>query len=61
MASTKGEKMIQAPTLLETWASFYAHIVRTHEVVPCPSLMRDRLTAVAFRVFFALRVQRTSV
>ena len=50
-ASTKGEKMIQAPTLLERWAYFYAHTIRWREAACRPSLMRKKYGGCLPRVF----------
>lgn len=43
--------MIQAPTLLERWAYFYAHSVRGRERAESPSLMRNRYGGRLPRVF----------
>ena len=43
--------MIQAPTLLERWAYFYAHSVRGRERAGSPSLMRDKYGGCLPRVF----------
>ena len=57
-ASTKGEKMIQAPTLMKNVGYFYAYIVRWREAVSGSSLMRNKYGGCLPRVL-ALRVQRT--